>query len=192
MIHLTSMVNGTVSRAAELDTLLGRVAQCDTDALAALYRQTKASVFGYALSLLKNPYDAEDVLHDCFVSIYSAAEGYVSSGKPMAWILTITRNLCLQKLRSSRACDVPLEELEPYLRERAALTLEDRALIEYCLAALSDSEREILLLHAVSGFKHREIADMLALPLATVLSKYSRSLKKVRTHLAKEERTDDK
>ena len=110
----------------------------------------------------------------------------------MAWILTITRNLCLQKLRSSRACDVPLEELEPYLRERAALTLEDRALIEYCLAALSDSEREILLLHAVSGFKHREIADMLALPLATVLSKYSRSLKKVRTHLAKEERTDDK
>ena len=184
MIHLTSMVNGTVSRDAELDTLLGRVAQCDTDALAALYRQTKASVFGYALSLLKNPYDAEDVLHDCFVSIYSAAEGYVSSGKPMAWILTITRNLCLQKLRSSRACDVPLEELEPYLRERAALTLEDRA--------LSDSEREILLLHAVSGFKHREIADMLALPLATVLSKYSRSLKKVRTHLAKEERTDDK
>ena len=192
MIHLTSMVNGTVSRDAELDTLLGRVAQCDTDALAALYRQTKASVFGYALSLLKNPYDAEDVLHDCFVSIYSAAEGYVSSGKPMAWILTITRNLCLQKLRSSRACDVPLEELEPYLRERAALTLEDRALIEYCLAALSDSEREILLLHAVSGFTHREIADMLALPLATVLSKYSRSLKKVRTHLAKEERTDDK
>ena len=91
MIHLTSMVNGTVSRDAELDTLLGRVAQCDTDALAALYRQTKASVFGYALSLLKNPYDAEDVLHDCFVSIYSAAEGYVSSGKPMAWILTITR-----------------------------------------------------------------------------------------------------
>ena len=67
-----------------------------------------------------------------------------------------------------------------------------RALIEYCLAALSDSEREILLLHAVSGFKQREIADMLALPLATVLSKYSRSLKKVRTHLAKEERTDDK
>ena len=186
------MVNGTVSRDAELDTLLGRVAQCDTDALAALYRQTKASVFGYALSLLKNPYDAEDVLHDCFVSIYSAAEGYVSSRKPMAWILTITRNLCLQKLRSSRACDVPLEELELYLRERAALTLEDRALIEYCLAALSDSEREILLLHAVSGFKHREIADMLALPLATVLSKYSRSLKKVRTHLAKEERTDDK
>ena len=68
-----------------------RVSKRNRCEAAALYRQTKASVFGYALSLLKNPYDAEDVLHDCFVSIYSAAEGYVSSGKPMAWILTITR-----------------------------------------------------------------------------------------------------
>lgn len=192
MICLMPVVNGAVSRDHELDTLISRVAQHDTDALEEIYRQEKTSVFSYALSFLKNPHDAEDVLQDCFVSIYASADRYVSSGKPMAWILTITKNLCLQRLRSSRTRDVPFEGLDSELPAYHPFPFEDRALIEYCLRALSDSEREILLLHAISGFKHREIADLLELPLATVLSKYHRAIKKVRNYLTEEERTDDK
>lgn len=47
------------------------------------------------------------------------------------------------------------------------------------LEALGDQERQIVTLHALAGLKHREIAAMLALPLPTVLSKYSRALKKL-------------
>ena len=50
---------------------------------------------------------------------------------------------------------------------------------------LSDEERQIVVLHAAAGFRHREIADMLGLPLPTVLSKYHRTLKKLRTFLEK-------
>mgnify|MGYP004567333923 CR=1 FL=1 len=88
-----------VSGADELDRCIERVAMCDRDAFAVLYRSTSGAVFAYALSVLKNRQDAEDVLHDCYVNIYQTAQAYRSEGKPMAWIMTVTRNLCLHKLR---------------------------------------------------------------------------------------------
>ena len=51
------------------------------------------------------------------------------------------------------------------------------------MKVLGDQERQILILHAVTGLKHREIAEMLGMPLATVLSKYARSLKKLKKAL---------
>lgn len=52
-----------------------------------------------------------------------------------------------------------------------------------CMNRLSDEERQIVMLHAVSGFKHREIAAILELSLPAVLSKYNRALKKLRKYL---------
>ncbi|MBR5472193.1 MAG: hypothetical protein IKU81_08835 [Oscillibacter sp.] len=57
---------------------------------------------------------------------------------------------------------------------------EDRQLLQTALAALSQTERQVVLLHAVTGLKHREIAEILELPLATVLSKYRRALRKLK------------
>ena len=78
----------TGTEAALLDCCLARVAGRDREALAELYQRTRTSVYGFALSILKNTQDAEDVLHDCYVNLYAAAAGYRSSGKPMAWSLT--------------------------------------------------------------------------------------------------------
>ena len=55
--------------------------------------------------------------------------------------------------------------------------------MQQALAALGEEERRIILLHAVTGLKHREIAALLELPLSTVLSKYNRALKKMRAYL---------
>ena len=51
---------------------------------------------------------------------------------------------------------------------------------------LSDEERQIVVLHAVAGFKHREIADLTGLSLTGVLSKYSRALKKLKQYMEQE------
>ena len=164
--------------------LLREIAGGSSPALETLYRRTSASVYGFALSILKNTHDAEDVLHDCYVTVWTAAAGYRPQGKPMAWLLTITRNLCLQKLRErQRLSDLPQEDWEPYLASRETVTPEDRAVLTACMEQLSAEERQIVTLHAVSGFKHREIAALLELPLPTVLSKYHRALKKLRQHL---------
>lgn len=72
-------------------------------------------------------------------------------------------------------------------QDRPAFTSEDRLILRTAMEALSDEERQIVALHALSGFRHREIAEVLELPLATVLSKYHRALKKLRSRLAPSE-----
>ena len=54
------------------------------------------------------------------------------------------------------------------------------------IVVVDDEEREIILLHAISGFKHREIAKSLGFSLGTVLSKYNRGLKKLKKHLSEQ------
>ncbi len=167
-----------------LDTLLGRIAIGDTAALEALYRRTQTAVYGFALSVLKNAHDAEDVLHDCYVAVWNSAAQYRSQSKPMAWLITIAKNLCLQQLRAQRkTADMP-EDVHAFLpADSAGMSVEDRTVLSACMRQLSDGERQIVTLHAVAGFKHREIAAILQMPLATVLSKYNRAIKKLKQHL---------
>ena len=168
----------------DLDSIITGVAQGNTEALSQLYRETSSAVYAYALSVLKNSHDAEDVLHDCFVSIATSAGSYRVKGKPMAWILTIARNLCLKQL--NRQCkttewnpDIWNDSMDMYI----SMTTEDRLIIRECMETLSDDERQIVVLHAVAGFKHREIASLLGLTLSTVLSKYHRAIKKLKANL---------
>ena len=161
------------------DDLILRLATGDRDALAELYKETRAAVYGFSLSILKNSADAEDVLHDTYVSLYVSAASYQSKGNPMAWILTIAKNLALMKLRQRKR----LADLESHEWETAAVTdgpSENRPLLHAALSILSAEERQVILLHALSCLKHREIAALLDLALPTVLSKYHRALKKLR------------
>lgn len=180
MIYLASVNEITDINIVKTEKLLGRVAGGDTDALSELYENTKASVYGFALSILKNTHDAEDVLHDCYVAVWNSAGGYKPMGKPLAWLLTITRNLCLKKIKEKdRNQDIP-EDWDSKLEEVKGITEVDKLVIRECMNRLSDEERQIVMLHAVAGFKHREIGEMLDIALPTVISKYNRALKKLR------------
>ena len=75
------------------------------------------------------------------------------------------------------------EEWNAIPAQECGLDADERALLQGALARLADEERRIVLLHAVTGMKHREIAALLELPLPTVLSKYHRALKKMRIFL---------
>ena len=164
-----------------LDALIYRIANGDTQGLDMLYRFVSPGVYAYALSVLKNSHDAEDVLQETFLRIHDAADTYRSQSKPMAWILTITKNLCFKHLQQQqKAGTTPLEEWKDYQGIQGSTTHEDKALIQACMEILSDEERQILVLHAVAGFKHREIAKILDLKLSTVLSKYHRAIKKMK------------
>lgn len=170
-----------------LEQSIAEVATGDATALETLYREAKSAVYGFALSYLKNAHDAEDVLHDTFVSVWSAAAGYQAQGKPMAWLLTITKNLCLDRLRrQTKQAELPDDERSDLFAEREDLSQEDKWLLQQTLQGLSEEERQIIMLHAVGGLKHREIAAMLDLVLPTVLSKYRRGLKKLKETYEKE------
>lgn len=178
-----TLTHASVDHAA-LDALLLEIADEKQEALSRLYHATSAAVYGFALSILKNTHDAEDVLHDCYVSIWQAAGGYRPEGKAMAWILTIARNLCMQRLRErKRHPELPQEDWERDLIACVQPDSEDALVLDACLRRLSDEERQIVMLHALSGFRHREIAALLELPLPTVLSKYHRAKNKLKKSL---------
>ena len=168
----------------ELDRLLSGVAAGDREALAQLYRRTRTAVYGLALSYVKNAHDAQDVTQDTFVRVWDSAQQYKSQGSPMGWLLTVARNLALMKLRQgARPEQLDEEEWDAIPADSPAVTPEDRQILQTALATLADQERQVVLLHAVTGLKHREIAVLLQIPLATVLSKYHRALKKLRIQL---------
>ena len=62
-------------------------------------------------------------------------------------------------------------------------TMENHMVLEKVLHTLTDSERQIVMLHALSGLKHREVADLLGIPQATAISRYNRALAKLRTSM---------
>ena len=168
----------------ELQQLLIHIAGGEREALAELYRRTRAAVYGLALSYLKNAQDAQDLTQDVYVQVWDCAAQYRSTGSPMGWLLTVCRNLCLMRLRrEERHAALSEEEWNAIPAQECGLDADERALLQGALASLSDEERRIVLLHAVTGMKHREIAALLELPLPTVLSKYHRALKKMRIFL---------
>ena len=116
--------------------------------------------------------------------VWENAGQYRAQGSPMAWLLTIARNLSRMKLRQgARQGELSEEEWNAIPADSPDVTPEDREILQQALASLGDEERQVVLLHAVTGLKHREIAALLEMPLATVLSKYHRALKKLRVQL---------
>ena len=165
------------------ENLIIRMASNDGAAFRELYQQTSGVVYGFAMSILRNKHDAEDVMHDAFIRIYTSAVTYRPGGNPMSWILTIVRNLSLNKIRAGKVC----EELSEYDDLAGALsdsdTVLDRMVLETAMNVLDAEERQIVVLHAMTGFRHREIAEILDIPTGTVLSKYNRALKKMRKEM---------
>ena len=168
----------------KLQQLLIHIAGGEREALAELYQRTRAAVYGLALSYLKNAHDAQDLMQDVYVQVWDCAEQYRLTGSPMGWLLAVCRNLCLMRLRrEERHAALSEEEWDAIPARECGLDADERALLQGALASLADEERRVVLLHAVTGLKHREIAVLLELPLPTVLSKYHRALKKMRSFL---------
>lgn len=166
------------------ESLFSRIEAGEKEAFCALYQQTSNAVFSYALSLLRNRTDAEDAMQETFLKIRSAAHLYTPMGKPMSWILTITRNICMMKYRQQKHFSaIPVEEIREDLDFHQIEDREDRIVLETAFQVLSQEECQIIVMHAVSGLRHREISELLHIPLSTVLSKYQRGLKKLRRQL---------
>lgn len=168
--------------AAQVEAWLAGVARGEPEAFEALYRATDRTLYAFALSLTRNREDAQDVMMETYLKIRAGAGGYRPQGKPLAWIFTIARNVWRSAQRAA-ARETPCDELPPSRESADADELERSLVLREALRVLDGQEREIVLLHAVSGLKHRELAAALGLPLATVLSKYARALRKLKREL---------
>lgn len=165
------------------DKLMKKIKAYDQHAFEVLYNETSGAVFGLTMSILRNEEDAKDVVQNTFISIYEKIQSYQPDGKAMAWIFTITRNHAYMLLRQKQKhYHIDLDEVYNVgVDSTVAKDMHKEKLTSVLLHELQEDEREIVVMHAMSNMKHKDIAKVLDLPISTVLSKYRRSLQKLRT-----------
>ena len=180
LIVYTLAVSEIADRNDRLDSLLVSLGQGKTESLDELYKLIKTDVFAFALSKVANKGDAEDISHDTFVQIYKNAALYKPMGKPMAWIITVELNV-IRKFWGRRSVEASYDDAIEVESDHGEFqqSVINNEFLRQLLSLLSEEEREIISLHVVSGFKHKEIARILDKPLSTVLSKYNRAIKKL-------------
>lgn len=166
------------------EKLFELIGQNDMHALEELYHITERTLYAYILSIVKNHDETLDVMQETYIKIMSSAHLYKPMGKPLAWMFTIAKNIHISKLRKEKKeFNMDSIEMEDDLKFSYVTDNEDKIVLEAALRILDEDERKIVILYAVSGLKHKEIAESTGLKLSTALSKYHRALAKLRKHL---------
>lgn len=170
------------------DGELVRAAQAGSqEAFGMLVSRYMRPAFLVALSVTGNPEDAEDVSQESFLVALKRLEDNREPERFGGWFLTIVRNRAKNLLRRERIRKT--EELTPEISpggREPARDLRDweiRDQVEAALEGLSEMRKEVLLLHDLEGWKHREIGERLGIPDGTVRSHLHFARKHVRERL---------
>jgi len=171
--------------------LLREVASGNAGAIGLLYDRYSGAVLALALRILGDRVEAEDVVHDGFVLLADRAGQYdASRGAVGPWLLTLVRNLAIDRLR--RRCrrfrierrvlvEPPPAESTP--EELATKALERTSVIQ-ALSALPDSQRSTLETAFFEGLTYAEIAEREGVPIGTIKSRAARGIAALRASAA--------
>ncbi|MEX2561945.1 MAG: sigma-70 family RNA polymerase sigma factor [Nitriliruptoraceae bacterium] len=149
-------------------------------------------LYRVARRLTRSDADAEDLVQDALVRAYRAFDSF-DGRYPRAWLLTIVRNTHINTLRKRRP-DLLEEEMAQRLPARGpdgridgtserALHDDFDPLVRAALSALSAHHRAVIALVDLDGLSYQEAADLLDIPVGTVMSRLHRARRKVRGHL---------
>jgi RNA polymerase sigma-70 factor (ECF subfamily) len=168
----------------ETDALIERCLAGDQDAWNQIVRQHWRKVFNLAYKFVGRHDEAEDLAQDVFLKIFKALHTFDRRANFQTWLISISRNLCIDHYRSVRkeretmARDVDASQLTPPSRDRSPLGelehLDLRQRIRDALAELPPTLREAVVLRDLQEFSYQEIATQLRLPEGTVKSRINR------------------
>ena len=134
-----------------------------------LYTQHSPGLYRYALSILKRPALAEDVLQDTFLRPLTRCPLTLTPEKAPAWLYRVARNLCYDILRSQTQA---IEEPTPIVPGGYAyLDL---------ISPLTPAEQELVTLRIVGRLTHKETAKVLGITPASAQKRYDRAIQKLR------------
>jgi RNA polymerase sigma-70 factor (ECF subfamily) len=169
--------------------LLVRVARQDRDAFGVLYDRHAGLLYATILRVVGEPAEAQDVLHDAFLQIQRKAAAYdQAGGRAVGWLLTVARNLAIDRVRNARRRQTLLDGQ----RQDAAFGSTEAGLVERqdearhlvaAVGALPAAQREALELAYFGGYTQEEISEKLEEPLGTIKARIRRGLLKLRTAL---------
>lgn len=133
----------------------------------------------YARALLRNPADADDLVQDCLERAVGRWNQRRPDGDARTWLYAILHNLAVSQMRqrARRGTHVPVEDVSQ--ASLAVAPNQDHGLrhrdLTAALAALPEEQRSVLLLVTVEGLSYAETAQVLAIPIGTVMSRLARA-----------------
>jgi RNA polymerase sigma-70 factor, ECF subfamily len=183
--------------------LAARIAAGDEAALRLLMRRNNRTLFRAARSILGNDADAEDAVQEAYLAAFRGIDRFRGESRLSTWLTRIAINEALKRRRASGRADVIVlrgeladEQQEESVAESTggpidrpdhqALRAEVRRLIEAKIDALPDAFRTVFVLRAVEEMAVDEVAEALAIPEATVRTRFFRARAMLRESLAQE------
>lgn len=182
------MVSVVVDNGAlALGDMLRRVADGDQSAFEEVYRRTSVKLFGVCLRILSVRQEAEEALQEAYVAVWQRAGSYdPARGSAMTWLITLTRNRAVDRLRAGgKAVMAPIElaaeiaDAAPLASARAEAD-QDEARLAYCLGQLDGGEATLVRTAFFEGSTYADLAERASTPLGTIKSRIRRALLKLR------------
>ncbi|MEM9971660.1 MAG: sigma-70 family RNA polymerase sigma factor [Pseudomonadota bacterium] len=174
-----------------IEDLIARIALRDREAFDRLYDATSAKLFGVCLRVLKNRGEAEDSLQDVYLRIWNKADRYAVTGhSPMTWLITVARNIAIDRLRSRRKGEVDLDEAVEVTApgagpEATAIARSETQRITACLDELPADRANAVRSAYLDGAAYKDLAAHYDVPLNTIRTWLRRSLMTLRECLAR-------
>jgi RNA polymerase sigma factor (sigma-70 family) len=143
-----------------------------------LYKQYSKAMYNVAVRFLNNKMDAEDILQESFVTAFEKLSELSDYNAFGSWLKRIVINNCISHIRKSK---IVFDDIDNYAAEEYSddgdpdLSI-DPILVHYAIRELPPQGRAVLVLHALEGYKHREISEMLGISESTSKSQYKRAL----------------
>jgi len=154
----------------------------DREAIRFLYMRYKNNVYGYVLSMLRDPYEAEDVTQHVFLKLITVIHKYEARGVPFtSWILRVARNVAVDHLRQRRA--LPCEEVFEPSHAVDDSGRERRWGIEHALEMLPEDQRGVVVLRHLMGLSPGEIAERMGRSEASIHGLHHRARQALRREL---------
>jgi RNA polymerase sigma-70 factor (ECF subfamily) len=177
-------VDSHAAQPATPDSLIEQCLTGDQVAWEAIVRQNWRKVFNVAYKFVGKHDEAEDLTQDIFLKIFKALKTFDRRANFQTWIVSISRNLCIDHYRSVRkerqtiAREVDTSDLQPASKERTPYALAEhqdlRAMLRQALDTLPLTLRTAVVLRDLQELSYQEIADRLDLPEGTVKSRINR------------------
>jgi len=141
-----------------------------------LYRRYSPTLFGVCLKYSRNKMEAEDNLHDSFITIFSKIDQFKAKGSFEGWMKRISINTILQKYRKQEYLTVVSESQESEVIETVSsyADINLATLLRY-IQELPYKYRLTFNLYVLDGYKHKEISDMLGTSVGTSKSNLAKA-----------------
>lgn len=171
--------------------LMTRTARGDDQAFAGLYEALAGPVYGMVLRVLRDPAQSEEVTQEVLVEVWRQASRFSRErGSVRSWVLTVAHRRAVDRVRSAQASTNREERVGRASHEREFDVVSDAVehrleaeQVRTALNVLTDLQREAVGLAYYGGYTHREVSELLDVPLGTIKTRLRDGLIRLRDEM---------